>query len=119
MSNKTEATFHGPPPADPWPAESLPQRVPEDVLTHWDRYWMGRAEFVRSAPPWVEARRRQPLTLPSLGQPTTPPPPPPPPPGPPVVPPSWPRWAAPVLAGVLGGLAFFAALAAVLAVGLL
>lgn len=116
MSNKTEATFHGPPPDDPWPAESLPQRVPEDVLTHWDDYWRGRAEFVRSAPPWVEARRRQPLTLPSLNAPVAPPP---PPPTLPVVPPSLPRWASPVLAGVLAGLAFFAALAAILAVGLL
>lgn len=111
MGNKTEATFHGPP-SDPWPAESLPQRVPEDVLTHWDRYWLGRAEYVAGLPPWVKERRRQPIRFPSV--PVDPPTPVAPRPVRPT-----PSWVTPVVAGAVGGLALFAGLAFVLALGLL
>lgn len=124
MSNKLEATFHGPPP------EPLPQRDPFMTLADYDgTRRAAAAELARRSPappPWVAARRaadaydprwNQVLIGMVNNQPVPPPPPPPPAPEPPVVPPSWPAWAPPVVAGAAGALVFLGLLVAVAGLG--
>lgn len=97
MSNKHDATWHGgEPPTEVTGSDPLPRRTPFEELERLERTGVRRSEerpwISPGEPPWIQARRREPLLFPITqvdlaGPVTTPPQPVPHPTGPK---PQWP-----------------------------